>query len=173
MGDEGLDWLAQHGDMLYRYAISRVNDADTAADLVQDTFVAALRAKERFRGEAEIGTWLVGILRHKIVDHFRKSQRLRTDPVSADDHGARSCRWPRSPDRDFENQEFWVIFDECRRKLPAILASVFTLRELEQKTTEEICRELSITPTNLSVRLFRARSLLRDCLEIHWFGPLR
>lgn len=74
------------------------------------------------------------------------------------------------PEQSFENQRFWAAFEECVRRLPERAARAFTMREVMELSTEEICQELDITPTNCWVMLHRARLLLRKCLETQWFG---
>jgi len=74
------------------------------------------------------------------------------------------------PEQALENRKFWEIFELCSRLLPERTARVYMLREVMEMTTEEICQEFGITPTNLWVILHRARLVLRECLEIKWFG---
>lgn len=177
------DWLDRHGDVLYRYAIWRVRDAHTAEELVQETLLAALKGQAQFSGQSSQRTWLVGILRRKIVDHFRRAGRegsgddaLHLDQVLAQDfdsHGvwrAALGRWPDNPAQVLENREFWDALEECFAKLPPALGDVFALREMEELPGEEICKILSITPSNLWTQLHRGRILLRRCLELNWFG---
>ena len=172
----GLDWLAEFGDLLYGYAMARVADPEIAADLVQETFVAAVRGQREFRGDSSRSSWLIGILKHKIIDHFRAAARQFPSVSAAelsrmprDDADAR----PGSASQSLENQEFWRIFDECRSRLPGTLAGAFTLREIDRLSSEEVCKILHISSTNLSVRVHRARSLLRECLDSRWFAGKR
>lgn len=176
-------WVDRHGDALYRYALLRLRSADRAADAVQETFLEALRARASFSGRSAERTWLIGILRHKIVDHYRREAR----EASAEDSdtlesAAEACfdrrgrwkrapvAWPADPARAIEAQEFWDVFGRCLSKLPPALAQPFFLREVDEVDSEEIRRDLSLSPANLWTRLHRARLLLRQCLEIHWFG---
>ena len=80
--DTANDWLAAHGDYLFNLAVGQVRDPVVAEDLVQDTFLAALKARDRFAGRSSDRTWLVDILRHKIFDHLRRVCRQR--PVHVD-----------------------------------------------------------------------------------------
>lgn len=174
-------WVARYGDVLFRYAVVRVGRRETAEDLVQETLLAGLGAQERFAGESSEETWLIAILRRKIVDHFRKQGRRRevsaeepAGPASSpfDSHGHWSrlpARWPRNPSETLEDAEFRKVFEECLSKLPASLGNAFCLRELDGEDTEKICKALEITATNLGVRLYRARVALRRCLEMNWF----
>lgn len=182
-GSDPESWLDQHGDALYRYALSRLRDPATAEDLVQETLLAALRSRQEFRGESAERTWLVGILRHKLVDHLRR--RCRELPLSADEEGDAVVdamflpdgHWRRPPqawnvdaDALHERREFWLAFEQCRAALPERQAAVFTLRLLEETDPERICQDLAISTTNLWVLLHRARTRLRACLEANWFG---
>src|SRR6516164_10428229 len=74
---EQFDWLTAHGDYLFNFAVGQLRDPAAAEDVVQETFLAALKARDRFSGRSSDRTWLVGILRHKIYDHLRKVCRER------------------------------------------------------------------------------------------------
>jgi RNA polymerase sigma-70 factor (ECF subfamily) len=181
----GLDpanWLDKHGDYLYRCALRRLREPQVAEDLVQETFLAAFQARERFAHASSERTWLVGILKHKIIDHLRKKHREQplsnfgpTDSVLDDwfdsrGHWKKSVKPAPSPGAAFERQEFWNVLSGCLGKLPEHLAHAFVLREMDEQNTGEICKALDITPTNLWVMLHRARLRLWRCLEIRWFG---
>lgn len=182
-GDPG-GWVDRHGDLLYRYAVLRLRSPDLAADVVQETFLEALRARASFSGRSTERTWLVGILKHKIVDHFRRSGRRQSleNGQHAPDAPARAdfdrrghwrvgpASWVGDPSRDLEKREFWDAFSVCLSRLPPGLADAFFLRELDGLGADEVGQLLGITPANLWTRLHRARSLLRRCLESGWFG---
>jgi len=177
-------WLDEHGDVLYRYARSRVGHREVAEDLVQDALLAALQSRERFQGQATIRTWLLSILRHKIVDHLRRAAKPRStaeaDSVATPDliraryFNAKGlwktalASW-KGPDQTLEDREFWDVLDGCLSRLPQSLSSAFILRELEDLDTAELRRILELSEGNLRVRLHRARLLLRECLQKHWF----
>ncbi len=177
-------WLTEHGDVLFRFALKRLGSREIAEDLVQDTFLAALRSLDDFQGRSAVQTWLVGILRHKIVDHLRNVSRQRerdaattTERTTSPFHrghwqvGLKS--WPSDPASSLENEEFWRALADCQDKLPSKLATAFRLRELDEMPMAEICDVLDISASNLSVRLHRARLLLRDCLDRNWFATRR
>lgn len=177
-------WLDQHGDALFRYALLRVRNTTLAEDLVQETLLAALKARARYAGEASERTWLTGILNHKIIDHFRQTHReqpladgLPDDEDISNDLFNERGHWSNppsawaNPDQAFEQQKFWETLTECVARLPPRLAELFTLREINGMETEEICKVLNISTTNNAwVMLSRARMQLRQCLEIKWFG---
>jgi RNA polymerase sigma-70 factor (TIGR02943 family) len=173
------EWAPKYGDDLLRYAVLRVGDREVALDLVQDTFLAAFKARESYSGRAAPRTWLVGILKHKIVDHFRRGARdpaaPGTDP-GEDLFDARGrwktppAAWRDDPSEAFGRQEFWATLQQCLTHLSPKMSSAFTLRELEGLDTEELCNVLGVTATNLWVILHRARMGLRRCLEDNGFG---
>lgn len=169
----------QHAEVLYLYALMRVGRHDLAEDMVQETLLAALQSWEKFAGESSERTWLIGILRHKILDYFRQNR----DNREMDNHNWRDeyfdknrhwkekfIDWKDDPADLAENGEFWRILQMCLKELSNLMARAFVLRELEGIRTEEICKLLAISETNLWVRLHRARLQLRRCLETNWFG---
>ncbi len=176
-------WVDEHGDYLFRYALVRLRDKEIAEDVVQETFLAALQGREKFKGEASEKTWLVGILKHKIIDHFRKIGRESpmTDLLftAGPEEGffdlkgkwkVAPASWADDPKEILEKKEFWKKLDDCLLGLPSRLAQVFSLRELEGVESEQICNLLKISATNLGVILYRARMQLIRCLETNWFG---
>lgn len=170
-------WVDEHGDALFRYAVQRVRDRHAIEDLLQETFLAALKSAESFRGDSTVRTWLISILRLKIVDYYRKVARNKTlqqvDDAELDPKVVRESRldrWDASFANTFENEEFWATFRGCLEKLPASLGQVYLLREIDQCAPETICESFNISRKNLAVRIFRARAALRDCLDRHWFG---
>jgi RNA polymerase sigma-70 factor (ECF subfamily) len=176
-------WVDDHGDALHGYAMLRLRDADLAAEVVQETFLDALKGRSRFLGESSERTWLIGILKHKIIDQFRRRARRERgtggdDPPDFDgeffdERGAWKVpvgRWAELPDLAVERAEFWEVFRTCLAELPPNHAEVFTLSELEGLPGPEVCKILGITPTNLWARLHRARLQLRRSLEARWFG---
>jgi RNA polymerase sigma-70 factor (ECF subfamily) len=177
-------WLDLHGDALYRFARARVGRREVAEDLVQETFLAALQASDRFRGSSSPRTWLLAILRRKLADHYRRSPvaspLIETDlrmtkprPSSQffDDDGHwldPPSTW-KTPQESLEDDEFRNTFDDCVSNLPEHLARAFLLREVDGLETDRVRTVLDIGAANLRVRLHRARLLLRACLERHWF----
>jgi RNA polymerase sigma-70 factor (ECF subfamily) len=171
------EWLKRYGDTLYRYAVARLRRPEEAEEAVQDTLLTAFKARRQFQGRSHPRTWLIGILRRKILDRLRAAARepYKKNPkelrVWFNDRG----KWRRSPGRwhdpadAAERSEFWRVLRECLGKLPARMAAAFTLRTMDDCEPEEVCRQLGISSGNLWVLLHRARLGLVRCLQIHWF----
>jgi RNA polymerase sigma-70 factor, ECF subfamily len=179
-------WVDEHGDYLFKFALSRVRNRAMAEDLVQDTFIAALRAWERFKGGSSERSWLCGILKNKTLDHFRKLGRETSftdleflSDECAEKFGPRGFwhhelgpkDWRPEVDEVRHRDEFWHTLHECLSHLPVNPARVFVLREVEGVPSKSICQTLGISESNLWVMLHRGRMALRECLEEHWFGP--
>lgn len=171
-------WLEEHGDYLFRYARRRLYTDELAEDAVQETLLAAMKARGQFAGASSERTWLTGILKHKIVDLIRiQSREMTASGLGEDDPGDwealfdRSGHWVESfrdwgnPESELEKSRIRLALDECFRRLKPALAQIFSLRELSGLSNEEICKELGITATNAWVMLHRARLFLRECLD--------
>jgi RNA polymerase sigma-70 factor (ECF subfamily) len=176
-------WVARHGDCLFRYAVFRLADAETCEDLVQETFLAALRARQTFSARSSERTWLLGILKHKIADHYRRKERLRPaadfrpDDDAPEDLFDDKGRWrieplpgPADPSAVLERREFWETFQRCLAKLPARMAAAFALREVDGLPSEEVRERLDVSANNLWTLLHRARLGLGRCLDVNGFG---
>jgi RNA polymerase sigma-70 factor (ECF subfamily) len=177
------NWVDQYGDLLFRYALLRLRDPILAEDVVQETLLAALQGRKNFESRSTERTWLVGILKHKIIDYFRKAGR--EEPIN-DDESQQSVgegdfkqngRWRIGPapwkmdsSAILEQNEFWEILRQCTSALPSRLANAFMLKEVEELSSKEVCKVCNISPTNLWVMLHRARFRLRECLEVNWFN---
>jgi RNA polymerase sigma-70 factor (ECF subfamily) len=173
------EWVDDYGDYLLSYAVARVRDRDAAEDVVQETFVAAMRAAKSFAGTASVRTWLTGILKHKIADHFRRAAKTQSfdsgDDVESpcfgpDEHWTKfPGKWKADPRDALNSSDLRKVLNTCLDALPGSLAQVFVLRELEEMEAAEVCETLQITPANLYTALHRARFRLRRCVELKWF----
>ncbi len=171
-------WLALHGDALYAYALRRVRDQDTAEDLVQETLLAGLRARDQYARRSNVRTWLIGILKHKIADSLRDRYRQdRLGSVAGENDPAFDLRgrwkvsiprWNTDPATLMEQKEFRAVVQSCMAKLPTRMSHLFTSR-LAGESTAELCQELGLSPDNAWMLLHRARSRLRQCLTVNWF----
>lgn len=181
-------WVERHGDYLFKYALMRLRDPAKAEDAVQETFLAALKGGKSFQGRSAEKSWLVGILKNKIYDYYRKASRETpfTDmDFYADEESDRFSQeglfkggwihelgpqeWS-SPGASLDSELFWKTFHDCSGKLPKNVAAVFHLREVDGVESREICGLLNISESNLWVMLHRARMALRRCLETNWFN---
>jgi RNA polymerase sigma-70 factor (ECF subfamily) len=185
-------WVAEHGDYLFKIALVRLRDPARAEDVVQETFLAALRGQQTFAGRSAERSWLAGILKNKIFDHYRKASRETTFTdlaFYADEESDRfipdgllqggwihergPLEWSDDAGTSLDREEFWKTFRDCSGKLPKNVATVFTLREVDGLESKQIRELLGITENNLWVMLHRARMALRRCLEANWFAKSR
>ena len=185
---EPTDWLEKHGDYLYCYALARVRDAAVAEDLLQETLLAAIGCYQNHEGRSSERTWLIGILKHKVVDYFRRIARTPEFQLGSDDEREEldwfekagpwqghwredqaPVNWPVDTATLLESREFWKIFHRCLSRLPRQMAIAFTLREIDGLGTTEICEILNVSQNNLWIILHRGRAKLRHLLEAEWF----
>lgn len=189
------EWVANYGDYLFRVAYSKVSNQTIAEDLVQETFLAALKGYERFQATASFQTWLAGILKRKIADHYRQqakdSNRFNNHVGDGEhdlpEHSEFDAKgswnqipqgWQldpndtrvKKPEELAQNAEFWEVLSSCASNMPEHLSRAFSRRMLGEQASSEICEKEGISKKNLSVRLHRARLLIRRCLETRWFG---
>jgi RNA polymerase sigma-70 factor (ECF subfamily) len=179
-------WVEVHGDSLYRFALLRLRDPKLAEEIVQETLLAALQSRDRFLGQSSERSWLIGILKHKVIDHFRRNRRegpaenveqFEEEMEGAFDENGHWKRdetgpaeWAADPGTLLERKEFWSALERCLSKLPTRMASAFSLREIDDVDSSQVCETLNISSANLWVLLHRARMQLRKCLEVHFFG---
>ena len=185
--EAAVEEMMTHGNTLYRYAISRVGDKTAAEDLVQETLVSAVKNLSGYQGEASMRTWLIGILRHKILDHYRWKTRHPGDQPAADDISSGDTDpwftklgvWRTDPNdglealeddpsRAVERSQLREALRFCIEHLPRSLYRVFVLRELEELEPEETCETAGISRDSLAVLLYRSRQSLRACLQKKW-----
>ena len=189
------EWVANYGDYLFKIAYSKVSNQAIAEDLVQETFLAALKGYERFQATASFQTWLTGILKRKIADHYRQQAKATNrfihkagqeehDPAAHSEFDAKGSwnqipqEWQldpndskvKKPEELAQNSEFWEVLTSCASNMPEHLSRAFSRRMLGEEASAEICEKEGISKKNLSVRLHRARLLIRRCLETRWFG---
>jgi RNA polymerase sigma-70 factor (ECF subfamily) len=167
---------------LMRFARSQLRNETWAEDAVSETLLAAVEKPDSFAGRSRLATWLIGILRHKIIDQLRRN-RVEVFAASVDDEDDFECtlfqqdgHWQdepqywANPEAVLEQREFFEVLEACCDHLPPVQGRVFLMREWLGLETEEICRELAITRANLWVLLHRARLRLQLCLQARWFS---
>jgi RNA polymerase sigma-70 factor (ECF subfamily) len=169
---------------LVRFAQLQLRNDALAEDAVQDALMAVLERPDSFRGQSTLRTYVTGILKFKIIDNLRLSTRERqvdtldeqaeADAVDAlflaDGHTREMPRQWGDPDGTLEQKDFFRVLELCLEKLPEQAARIFMMREWLEFDTAEICKELSISASNVWVILYRARLRLRECLDLNWFG---
>ncbi len=177
-----LIWVDEYSDNMFRFAVSRVSKVDVAEDLVQETFLSALKGKDGFKGNATEKTWLYSILKRKIIDYYRKAsskhERTFSQMSPFEEEGdwlghwkddREPKEWDNTNDDQFDADEFSEILKKCIEILPPRYASAFELKTMRGLESEEVCNELGISTSNLGVILHRSRVQLRECLEKNWF----
>ena len=177
-------WISRYASYLLNYAFFRVKDKETAEDLLQETFISALRSKDKYNGDCSEKTWLTIILKNKIIDHYRSKQYKQlqvTDSIDKfydsyfnvkdGDHWQEDKQPQEWGDaaRPLEQKELSAVLINCMSKMPEKLAAVFTLKYMEDVQTETICKDLQITSSNYWVMMHRAKIQLRECMEKNWF----
>lgn len=169
---------------LLRFAILQLRNESLAEDVVQDALISVLEKPENFAGQSTLRTYVIGIMKYKILDVLRVSRRERQfepeedqsdDDVidalfAADGHTQQMPRRWGDPDATLEQKDFFRVMEICLEKLPAKTARIFMMREWLDLETDEICKELGISTSNAWVMLYRARIRLRECLDLNWFG---
>ncbi len=174
--------VAAQRDYLMRFARLQLRNDAWAEDCVSETLIAALAKPQAFENRSQLKTWLVGILKHKVLDHLRAASRevaLETDSgdgseeldalvFKADGHFAQAPSDWGDPERELGTRQFLAILEACVENLPAAMGRIFLMREWLELDTQEICKETGVTSTNLFVQLHRARLRLRECLDLRW-----
>lgn len=182
------NWVKLYSDQLYRFALARVNNNQFAEDLVQEAFISALKSLANFKGESSEKTWLYTILRNKIIDYYRSKEKKMTtkfydyDNEKGSDHffyneGKSNGEWVKgheptnfheAADQPLEREEFMRILKICMDLLPFKWSEVFRMKNIEDFTSKEICKELNITSSNLWVIIHRTKLQMRECMENKW-----
>jgi RNA polymerase sigma-70 factor (TIGR02943 family) len=189
--------LEQHRMYLLRFARLQLRNDAWAEDAVSETLLAALVNPNAFESKSQLKTWLVGILKHKVIDVLR--MQTRESSINFDIEGDGNSNendeldalmfkpdghyvstpmdWDASnpnlgdqPEKNLSTQQFFKVLEACTEKLPAAQGRIFLMREWLELSVDDICKELDLTSTNLYVQLHRARLRLRECLELNWFG---
>jgi RNA polymerase sigma-70 factor (TIGR02943 family) len=183
-------WVILYGDYLYSLAIMKTGNKETAQDLVQETFLSAIKAKDTFNGLSSEKTWLTAILKNKVIDFYRKKDVLRdaddylagTDAsfyvtffdTAEESYGhwrqdAAPKAWAEGADTPLKRKEFYRILQYCIDKMPSKLVPAFVAKYVDEEDSEKICKELNLSSSNYWVMIHRAKVLMRSCLEKNWF----
>jgi len=184
---EPQNWVKNYSDYLYNFAYYRVNKQELAEDLVQDTFLAGISARDTFKGQASEKTWLVSILKNKIIDHYKKASTKNETPLQLNTYEAPSYDhffdkkrmghwqkdtspkdWGDSTESLAETKEFYNILEKCTAALPAKWQGVFKMSLLDDKDSGLVCKEFELSSSNFWVIMHRAKLQIRECLEKNW-----
>jgi RNA polymerase sigma-70 factor (TIGR02943 family) len=179
-----LKWVDKYSNYLLNFAFMRINKREVAEDLVQDTFLSALKALEQFREDSSEKTWLTSILKNKIIDYYKKaSTRYEMREVDNNKAGANysyffseenNGHWTEEQgpsewgNSSLESKEFYEIFNQCMTKLPEKWAMAFSMKTLDEAGSEDICKEMNLSSSNFWVIIHRAKLQLRACIEKNW-----
>lgn len=169
---------------LLRLAQLQLRNMAWAEDAVSETLLAVIEGAARFSGQSQFKTWVVGILKHKVLDQLRL--RKREVEIDTDDEGEEIEDLIFQPDGHFrsmpqiwngpaealQQRQFFDVLEACMDALPGQIGRVFLMREWLELDTDAICQELRISSTNVWTMLHRARMRLRECLQLNWFGTL-
>jgi RNA polymerase sigma-70 factor (ECF subfamily) len=179
-------YLSELREQMLKFAVLQLRDKSQAEDAVQDALISAYKNCKAFSGKCAFKTWVFAILKNKIVDLIRSKNRfvaiadLQENSEDQDDFSFmfdKAGHWQaehspsawNNPEGALKQQQFWLVFETCLNKLPGSQAQPFMMREFIGLDSDEICKELTLTTSNLHVLLYRARMSLQKCLEKNWF----
>lgn len=179
------EWVELYSDQLYSWAFYKTSSKETAEDLVQDTFIAAIQGYANFENRSNIKTWLISILKNKIYDYHRKKIKggeitntlisdIESSKVFFDQSeewilSERPTGWGNMNENLLDDKEFTRTLQNCLENLPSHWNYAIQLKYLTNKDGKTICQELGISPSNFWQILHRAKLQLRKCLEKNWF----
>ena len=180
------NWVKEYGDYLYGYAYSRMRDANAAEEVLQETLLAGVKYSGQYAGKGSVRGWLIAILKRKIIDYFRARKKHAGASLSDNDAFDPSTvlfdqqgnwkpgtfKWSPNPEKNLEMSELSDVVQECLKDIPKGQADVFVLSVMEEMDSDSICEQLSITPSNMWVRMHRARLGLAKCVSAKWAGEV-
>lgn len=155
--------LRRYNQRLYRVARSILGSDRDAEDVVQEAYLNAYRHLAEFAGRSSFATWLTRIAVHEASARRRRQRRVRL----VEWHAVEALTMDSSPEADAvaSTQELGAVLREAIDELPAEYRVVFTLRLVEELSTEDTAVCLGLSPANVKVRLHRARARLRETIE--------
>ena len=176
-------WVKDHADYLYQYATKRIPDSDLCKDLVQETFLSAIKNLSDFKGKSTERTWLTSILKNKIIDQYRKKAKevslneLQFTEENGTGFFEENGHWKKKNEPEtwgieeanpLENEELENILKGCIKKLPENWALVFNMKYMDGEDSDKVCKDLNLSPSNFWVILHRAKLSLRACISKNW-----
>lgn len=172
-------WVRAYSDALYSYVCSKISDTNTAQDIVQDTFLSAWKARETYNGQASERNWLFAICKNKIIDYYRNSAKISINYIAElnnnNDYFTADNDWqpyarPQEWTTSLETKELYKILKLCKEKLQELQNAVFCLKYFDDLDSDEICKELAITPSYYWTLMHRARLQMRACIDRNWYN---
>ena len=171
-------WVNDFTDYLYKWAFYKVKNIHIAEDLVQETFLIAIKQIDKFEGKSSPKTWLTAILNNLILEYYR--QKIKNNSkidLDISDYFSETGHWhedklPQDFDENLnilDDEVFTNIFDKCIEKLPLKYQTIIKYKYLSNKKAEDICQELEISQTNYWQLIHRGKLSLRECLEKNYF----
>jgi RNA polymerase sigma-70 factor (ECF subfamily) len=167
--------VQQYSDPIYRVALRMLNDQAEAEDVLQETFIKALRSLENFEGRSNLSTWLFRIAVNESLMVIRKRKPeisiKQDDAVDEENEGisvSQIVDWCCLPESEFLTNETRGVLGDAIQKLPENLRTVFILRDIEGLSIIETAQALELTETNVKTRLLRARMKLREELSVYF-----
>ena len=178
-------WVEKYSDELYSWASYKTSSKEIAEDLVQDTFLAAIKSYDGFHHKSNPKTWLFAILNNKINDYYRSQiknqgsysiENLKDSDVSPFDESESWKRTKTPGNWEIENdthllddEHFRKTLEDCLNELPRNWSLAVKMKYLSDKDAKIICQELNITTSNYWQIIHRAKLQLRECIEFNWF----
>ncbi len=162
-----------HVDLLYRFANRLCGETEAAKDLVQETFLNAYRGLNKFRGEAQISTWLYTIAARACIRMRRKrkgepERELSLDEFIPTSEGEFRLQVPmegQTPEEALQNKELRQALDAAINKLPKKYKMVLVLRDMEGLSAKEVGTIMGLNERAVKSRLHRARLFVRQELS--------
>lgn len=163
-----------YSNKIYRLALKMLNDSQDAEDVLQETFMKALRAISTFEGRSSLSTWLYRIAVNEALMLLRKR---RPDIVSVEDERADAegesepvevVDWCCLPEQELESAETRRFLDLAIQRLSPALRAVFVLRDIEGLSVRETSESLGISEVAVKTRLLRARLRMREELSVYF-----
>ena len=177
-------WVENYADYLFSLSMLKINKREEAEDMVQEVFMAAYKNVDQFKGESTEKTWLTAILKNKIIDYYRRNkpeksftEYLHQTQTSFENHffdNSNYGRWiqkitpnyiSNNADLNILSADFKLAMDQCLGNLPLKIKQVFMAKYLDDTESKDICQQFEISDSNYWVIIFRAKTLLRTCLE--------
>lgn len=161
--------VMNYENKVYNLALRMMRDETDAEDVLQETFLTALKKIHSFEGRSQFFTWLyriaVNISLQKLRDNKKYDNSVSlSDPDFETLHGKSLSEWPAFSQNLLSDKDFRTLLDSAIKALPPIYRSVFILRDIEGLSTEETRKLLDLSDSNVKVRLMRARFFLREKL---------